>query len=278
MTDSTKSIVYEFEEVTPYNVIRLSEYRWALQYCEGMRVMDLGCGTGAGSVILSEKAREVVGVDTSHASIEIAKKSNVPDHVSFKLVVEGQLPFEENSFDVIVANNVIERVYNSKELIAKTARILKPGGVLVIATVNRLLRLYFWQKPYNDLHYREYSPISLKQELSRNYRKIQLFGLKTSGTFFPDHNKNLSIRKFRLGVYYPVRNFLRAYVRPILSMILPSIYPPFGSTLIQQVQKSKDVGSFHVEDMDIETASKGITYVQKKIDSCSEILAVCRKS
>lgn len=278
VADEKDKVVHSFEEVTPYNVIRVMQYRWALQYCEGLKVMDLGCGTGAGCEILAEKAREVVGVDTSHASITIAKKSSMPSNVSFKLVIEGQLPFENESFDVIIANNLIERLYNPAEIMKKASRILKPGGLMIVCTVNRLLRLYFWQKPYNSLHYREFSPVMLKMEMRKYFKKVDLFGIRTTGPFFPDIVKGQHKRKFRLGVYYPVRNFLRAYVRPFLTVILPRLYPEVGSPLISQEARGNEKTAASRIQVDMETACKEVNFVNSKLELCSELIAVCRKS
>lgn len=276
MENQPSFIVHSFEEVTPYNVIRVMEYRWASQFCEGMKVMDLGCGTGSGTMILGEKAREIVGVDTSHASIEIAKKMKVPSHISFKLVVEGQLPFENESFDVIVANNVIERIYNPTEIMIKVGRILKPGGILVVATVNRLLRLYFWQKPYNELHFREFSPATLKLFLGKYFREVHLHGIRTTGPFFPDLLKNSEYRKFRLGVYFPVRNFLRAYFRPFLSAALPRLFPPVGSSRISSWGK-RSIEEPIRPQVEMEDACHEVTFVKNGLNKCSEIIAVCKK-
>ena len=265
------------EEVSPHLVIRMMEYRWAQPYCTGKKVMDLNCDKGSGSKLLAVTASEVLGVDTNHSAIEFAKKSVIPANVQFRLVVEGQLPFDDDSFDVVVAFNYLEGLYNPKEVFLKINRILKPGGVLIVSTVNRLLRLYFWQKPYNTLHFTEYSPTTFKVFLSRYFHEVELHGIMTTGPYFPDLLKNIQARKFRLGIYYPVRNFLRYYVRPLFTLFFPKYYPPLDSPLLKGKLKKSSSEEKGIGETDFELACMEVQIVTNNLNSARELIALCKK-
>jgi 2-polyprenyl-3-methyl-5-hydroxy-6-metoxy-1,4-benzoquinol methylase len=99
-----------------------------------LRVLDLGCGNGSLSHVIAEHGCEVVGVDTSAPGIAISRQS-FPE-CQFIQADIYELPDTDmlNSFDVVLAIEVIEHLLYPKEL-AKNAKLcLKPGGMLIIST------------------------------------------------------------------------------------------------------------------------------------------------
>ncbi|MCC3404116.1 MAG: class I SAM-dependent methyltransferase [Microcoleus sp. PH2017_10_PVI_O_A] len=120
----------------PYLVSPLLEMLATLQDASPtkLRVLDLGCGNGSLSHVIAEHGCEVVGVDTSAPGIAISRQS-FPE-CQFIQADIYELPDTDmlNSFDVVLALEVIEHLLYPKEL-AKNAKLcLKPGGVLIIYT------------------------------------------------------------------------------------------------------------------------------------------------
>jgi len=107
-----------------------------------LRVLDVGCG---GGLLAEEFARlgcAVTGVDPSEESLAAAR-----EHAStLGLVIEYQrargeaLPFAADSFDVVYCCDVLEHVDDPRQVLAETARVLKPGGVYLYDTINRTYR------------------------------------------------------------------------------------------------------------------------------------------
>ncbi|MEG3836924.1 class I SAM-dependent methyltransferase [Microcoleus sp. AT10_D2] len=99
-----------------------------------LRVLDLGCGNGSLSHVIAEHGCEVVGVDTSAAGIAISRQS-FPD-CQFIQADIYDLPDIDilNSFDVVLAIEVIEHLLYPKELAKTAKRCLNPGGRLIIST------------------------------------------------------------------------------------------------------------------------------------------------
>lgn len=102
-----------------------------------VKILDLGCGFGYGSTLLSGKNKIYTGCDKSVDCLRYAKKV----YKIKNLVVADctQLPFKDNSFDFIVFFEVIEHIEIEAQKLAlkEITRCLKNGGLLFISTPNR---------------------------------------------------------------------------------------------------------------------------------------------
>jgi SAM-dependent methyltransferase len=117
--------------------------------CDGARVLEAGCGEGYGAARLSaEGARVVIGVDLDLPTLShlLATYPSVFP-VRANLV---QLPCADASIDVVVSAQTIEHLWDQDRFVAECARVLRPGGVLVMSTPNR--RTF---PPGNIFHSRE---------------------------------------------------------------------------------------------------------------------------
>lgn len=97
------------------------------------RVLDFGCGTGAGSRILIGAGHTVTGVDASESGIRLAV-SQVPGGTFYHLDAENDLPFENNAFDACVCTEVIEHLLDVRGFLSEVHRVLTPGGVFFLTT------------------------------------------------------------------------------------------------------------------------------------------------
>jgi SAM-dependent methyltransferase len=108
----------------------------------GRRVLDLGCRYGALTRAYAE-GNDVVGVDVDREALREAAKLGIETRVAN---VEQPLAFDDESFDVVVAGELLEHVRDPERLVAEARRLLRPGGRLVGSVPNayRLLnRLRF---------------------------------------------------------------------------------------------------------------------------------------
>ena len=105
----------------------------------GGRLLDVGCGYGLFLRWLDEalglSAREwrLSGIDYSEFTVETA--SRLPYEFSRCNLEEG-IPFEDATFDVVYAGEIIEHLYNPDHLLEECRRVLRPGGHLVLSTPN----------------------------------------------------------------------------------------------------------------------------------------------
>mgnify|MGYP003383426596 CR=1 FL=1 len=143
-------------------LMHLASYRFARTYCAGRRVLDFGCGSGYGAASLADVAESVIAVDVSAEAVAFAADRYEAPNLSFrKIEGAGPLPFEDDQFDVVLSFQVIEHVDDEAAYLREARRVLKPGGVMIIVTPNRAVRLLPFQKPWNRWHVREYSMDSL---------------------------------------------------------------------------------------------------------------------
>lgn len=96
------------------------------------RVLDIGIGYGIITSELSCYCKQVIGVDIIDA------RKNAKGY-EFKKIKDTILPFEDNSFDIVISNQILEHVRNQKEHINEIHRVLKKGGICYFATPNK-----FW--------------------------------------------------------------------------------------------------------------------------------------
>lgn len=104
-------------------------------------ILDVGCGNAwlAASIIQNRKRAEICSMDLSTANTQNAKKRV---HDERHLVIRGDaqhLPFQDNTFDVIVASEVLEHIEEVAKFLQELFRALKPGGRLILTT------------PYNEV-------------------------------------------------------------------------------------------------------------------------------
>lgn len=109
---------------------------------EGLRVLDIGCGGGLICEPMARLGAGVVGVDASATNIEVAKVhaegSGVP--VDYRATTAESLDAAGERFDVVLALEVVEHVSDVDLFLTSCANMVKPGGLLVVATINRTFK------------------------------------------------------------------------------------------------------------------------------------------
>lgn len=100
----------------------------------GKRVLDAGCGDGHYSAWLTEQGATVVGIDASRGMVETARARH-GDRIEFQRAdLAEPLPFDDDSFDVVLCQHVLSHLPDIDTPLREFARILEPGGVLVLST------------------------------------------------------------------------------------------------------------------------------------------------
>lgn len=105
----------------------------------GLRVLDIGCGGGLVAEPMARLGADVVGVDASERNVEIARtharQSGVA--VDYRAGTAEALLAAGESFDVVLSLEVVEHVADPAAFLATCATLVRPGGALVVATINR---------------------------------------------------------------------------------------------------------------------------------------------
>jgi SAM-dependent methyltransferase len=139
-------------------------YRYALPHVTGRRVLEVGCGEGYGTALLASAAAAVIGVDydaltTAHAAVTYPRARFVRGNLA-------ALPVPTASVDVVATLQVIEHVWNHPEFVRQCRRVLRPGGLLLVTTPNRLTFSPGLDQPVNPFHTKEFSAAELVELLT----------------------------------------------------------------------------------------------------------------
>jgi ubiquinone/menaquinone biosynthesis C-methylase UbiE len=115
----------------------VSRYKFAARLISGdATVLDLGCGTGYGTVELAA-AGSITGADIAAEAVAHAREHYGRDGVRFIEASCTAVPLEDEQFDVITAFEVIEHLEDWRGLLREARRLLKPDGVFVVSTPNK---------------------------------------------------------------------------------------------------------------------------------------------
>ena len=165
----------------------LHRYALCLEFVEGKRVLDIASGEGYGSALLAKIAQSVVGVDISQEAVDYAEKEySSYQNLKFLIGSCDSVPLEDCSIDVVTSFETIEHHDKHKEMMQEIKRVLKPDGVLIISSPNRLT--YSDEPNYsNPFHVKELYYDELVKLLNACFKHIQVYGQKiATGSFvFP---------------------------------------------------------------------------------------------
>jgi len=174
----------EYGEVTRF-ISKTDRVKKILEFIDtGKTVIDLGCNDGTISNLIRLRSNDVTGVDFPKVIEEAKKKYPNINYISFDL--SKDFPIESGSFDMVVANFVIEHIIDDVKFLKECNRILKPGGDIIISTQNiAFIRDRIWlllgkfisntSDSYNHIH--QYTFDAMKRKiLEAGFKNIQLKG------------------------------------------------------------------------------------------------------
>ena len=134
----------------------------------GRRVLDLGCRDGALSATYAQ-GNEIVGVDADREALAEAEQLGIETHWAD---LDDSLPFADESFDVVVAGELLEHLRDPRRVVADVRRVLRPGGTFVASVPNayRLknrVRFALGRKPEEDpTHLQMFAPSDVRTLLA----------------------------------------------------------------------------------------------------------------
>lgn len=111
-----------------------------LRPLNGLRLLDIGCGGGLVSEPMARLGAAVTGVDASEANIKtaITHASQQGLNIDYRAgSAEGLLAAGEAPFDIVLNMEVVEHVADPSQFLMDTARLVKPGGLMIVATLNK---------------------------------------------------------------------------------------------------------------------------------------------
>jgi 2-polyprenyl-6-hydroxyphenyl methylase/3-demethylubiquinone-9 3-methyltransferase len=115
-----------------------------LDSLKGLRVLDIGCGGGVLSEPLARLGAGVVGIDPAETNIAAAQHhaTQAGVTVDYRSTTAEALAEAGETFDVVLAMEVVEHVADFELFIEVSAALVKPGGLLFVATINRTMKSF----------------------------------------------------------------------------------------------------------------------------------------
>jgi 2-polyprenyl-6-hydroxyphenyl methylase / 3-demethylubiquinone-9 3-methyltransferase len=127
------------------NPLRLSWIDRIAGGLAGKRAVDVGCGGGILSEAMAARGASVLGIDLGEKALGVARLHQLESGSSavYRLIAVEALAAESPaSFDVVTCMELVEHVPDPASIVAACAALAKPGGVVVISTINRNARAY----------------------------------------------------------------------------------------------------------------------------------------
>ena len=138
-------------------------------------VLDIGCGYGWCELnFLKREVSKIVGMEISENDLKTAKENVQNDRVDFKVARAVNLPFENKSFDTVVAWEVIEHIPKNTEtsMFKEVYRVLKPGGCFYLSTPHKSLLTNILDPAWWLIGHRHYSLKNLSKFAQNNNFEI----------------------------------------------------------------------------------------------------------
>lgn len=210
-----------------------------LEEDKNAKVLDLGCydGTITKEVARRVKTIYIYGVDIMQNALFKAKQEGIE---TIRTDINNNLPFADNSFDVIVSNHVIEHLVDTDKFAEEIYRILKPNGYAIISTENlsayhNLFALFFGYPAFSQqISHRK----NIRNPISRLY-------LDDTVPDYPGH--------LRIFTYYGLKRLFELYkfkvdrqtgigiypFPPVVSRILEKLDPIHTNIITIKIRKRK---------------------------------------
>ena len=187
-------------------------------------VLDVGFGEGYGTFNLSQYFAKVQGIDVNREVLEHASEKYSSENCFYAVYDGTRIPYSDNTFDAATSFQVIEHIPDISNYLSEIRRVLKPGGVFVLTTPNRVIRLRPNQKPWNRFHLKEYSADDIHEVLGQAFREIKISGIHGNEEIFSLELQRLKwIKLIDTLDFLKIRNLLPVKLCYIISKTLNSL-------------------------------------------------------
>jgi 2-polyprenyl-3-methyl-5-hydroxy-6-metoxy-1,4-benzoquinol methylase len=126
-------------------------YAFSMQFADGKRALDFGCGTGYGAAAISSAADEVLAVDISETALDWARRKHKASNLEFRRIEDLGASLPEGAFGLATCFEVIEHLSatDQEAFLSNIHRALEEDGVFVVSTPNSKMTMLYGENPYH---------------------------------------------------------------------------------------------------------------------------------
>lgn len=147
-------------------------------------VLEIGCGTGRGVGVLAPVVHRYTGVDKNEPLMR-KLGAEYPDFRFIDMVLPPLKGLADNAYDFVVTFQVIEHIDDDAAFVREAHRVLKPGGQLLLTTVNRRFSL-----TRNPWHVREYLADELRNRIGQYFPAVETHGVHGNAKVMAYYEQN----------------------------------------------------------------------------------------
>lgn len=226
-------------------------YHFALELgADATRTLDLGCGSGYGTAELAAQLPFVIGVDRIWPDPD----ARVTDAHYLCADLRG-IPLASDAFDLVVSFQVIEHLEDPGPYLGAIRRLVRPGGVALITTPNRLT-----SDGVNPYHVHEYEAQELEGVLLSHFAAVEMRGVGASPAVARYLDERL--RRIRRILRLDPLRLRERLPRPVIEWL----FAQFAIRVRRGIQAGTGLPEVGVGDFPIGPADPG----------CVDLLAICR--
>ncbi len=127
------------------NIISTFDLKNQTKPLKKVKILDVGCGGGLLSEPMSRLGAEVTGIDASKKNIQVAKLHAKKNNLNIEYLCSSPENFiTEKKFDVILNMEIVEHVEDVNFFLKSCSKLLKKGGIMFVATINKTLKSYLF--------------------------------------------------------------------------------------------------------------------------------------
>lgn len=128
----------ESREEKAKQIFTILSHYYSKKELKKMTVLDYGSSLGIIANYFSKYCKKVVGIDVDRAAITLSKKKYKKKNLIFKITKDERIPYKDESFDIVINNQVYNCVQDQSLMFDEIYRILKPGGICFLGARNKI--------------------------------------------------------------------------------------------------------------------------------------------
>jgi len=136
LEDTGERMVPELHKGKNIYGAHIGRYKAGASLVKGKVVLDIACGSGYGTKLMSKDAKKVIGIDIDEETVRYAKENYSGSNIEYLQGSGTEIPITDNSVDVVVTYETIEHIDDYEKFLQEIKRVLKKDGLALISTPN----------------------------------------------------------------------------------------------------------------------------------------------